>query len=143
MRNTTSRVLMVALCTALLFGAQASFAKWEPTGDPITRELPRRFLGTIAVMSSMGWQTTRVEVVVERSGDDVDVAPDACVVVVDLGSSDYDNRAARRESATESAAATLAIASPSPPDSNRSRITRLRRRPLIRLNMATKRLTSP
>jgi nucleoside-diphosphate-sugar epimerase len=30
--------------------------------------------------------------------------------VVDLGSSDYDNRAARRESATESAAATLAIA---------------------------------
>ncbi|HUS41188.1 MAG TPA: NAD-dependent epimerase/dehydratase family protein [Ilumatobacteraceae bacterium] len=30
--------------------------------------------------------------------------------VVDLGSSDYDNRAARRESATESAATTLAIA---------------------------------
>ncbi|HUV18424.1 MAG TPA: NAD-dependent epimerase/dehydratase family protein [Ilumatobacteraceae bacterium] len=30
--------------------------------------------------------------------------------VVDLGSSDYDNRAARRESATESVAATLAIA---------------------------------
>lgn len=30
--------------------------------------------------------------------------------VVDLGSSDYDNRAARRESATESAASTLAIA---------------------------------
>jgi nucleoside-diphosphate-sugar epimerase len=30
--------------------------------------------------------------------------------VVDLGSSDYDNRAARRESATESTAATLAIA---------------------------------
>jgi nucleoside-diphosphate-sugar epimerase len=30
--------------------------------------------------------------------------------VVDLGSSDYDNRAARRESATESAAATLAVA---------------------------------
>jgi nucleoside-diphosphate-sugar epimerase len=32
------------------------------------------------------------------------------VAVVDLGSSDYDNRAARRESATESAAWTLAIA---------------------------------
>ena len=32
------------------------------------------------------------------------------VTVVDLGSSDYDTRAARRESATESAASTLAIA---------------------------------
>jgi nucleoside-diphosphate-sugar epimerase len=32
------------------------------------------------------------------------------IAVVDLGSSDYDTRAARRESATESAAATLAIA---------------------------------
>jgi len=38
-------------------------------------------------------------------GDDRTVA-----AVVDLGSSDYDNRAARRESATESAAWTLAIA---------------------------------
>ncbi len=34
----------------------------------------------------------------------------ADVTVVDLGSSDYDTRAARRESATESAASTLAIA---------------------------------
>ncbi len=38
------------------------------------------------------------------------LAAGAAVTVVDLGSSDYDTRAARRESATESAASTLAIA---------------------------------
>jgi nucleoside-diphosphate-sugar epimerase len=46
--------------------------------------------------------------------DDGELTRPGCGVrvaaVVDLGSSDYDNRAARRESATESAAATLAIA---------------------------------
>ena len=57
-----------------------------------------------------GLESHGIEVVVERSGDDVDVAPDACVVVVDLGSSDYDRRAARRQSATEFAARTLATA---------------------------------
>jgi nucleoside-diphosphate-sugar epimerase len=51
-----------------------------------------------------------VEVVVEHSGDDVEVAPGSCVVVVDLGSSDYDRRAARRQSATEFVARTLATA---------------------------------
>ena len=56
------------------------------------------------------------EVVLADSLDEIDsgaVVPDGCVratTVVDLGSSDYDTRAARRESATESAATTLEIA---------------------------------
>ena len=66
MNDLATRVLLAALCGALLVTGSTSAAKWEPTGDPVTRELPRRFLGTIAVMSSAGWQTTRVEVVVER-----------------------------------------------------------------------------
>ena len=57
-----------------------------------------------------GLESNGIEVVVERSGADVTLAPDACVVVVDLGSSDYDRRAARRQSATEFAARTLATA---------------------------------
>ena len=51
-----------------------------------------------------------IEVVIEHSGDDIEVAPGSCVVVVDLGSSDYDRRAARRQSATEFVARTLATA---------------------------------
>jgi nucleoside-diphosphate-sugar epimerase len=54
------------------------------------------------------------DVVLADSLEDVDrleLGRDGRVAaVVDLGSSDYDNRAARRESATESAASTLAIA---------------------------------
>jgi nucleoside-diphosphate-sugar epimerase len=57
------------------------------------------------------------DVVLADSLEDVDSAElmqsgrhGRVVAVVDLGSSDYDNRAARRESATESAASTLAIA---------------------------------
>ncbi len=56
------------------------------------------------------------EVVFANSLDEIDSADlerHGCVratTVVDLGSSDYDTRAARRESATESAATTLAIA---------------------------------
>ncbi len=57
------------------------------------------------------------EVVLADSHDDLDRSAHSVLgcggqvaAVVDLGSSDYDNRAARRESATESAAATLAIA---------------------------------
>jgi nucleoside-diphosphate-sugar epimerase len=50
-----------------------------------------------------------VDVVRADSVDDLDGC-DEVAAVVDLGSSDYDTRAARRESATESAAATLAIA---------------------------------
>lgn len=50
-----------------------------------------------------------IEVVRADSVDDVDGCG-AVAAVVDLGSSDYDTRAARRESATESAASTLAIA---------------------------------
>ena len=54
-------------------------------------------------------------IVLADSPEDLDAAASpagmgCAAVVVDLGSSDYDNRAARRESATESAAATLAIA---------------------------------
>ncbi len=66
----------------------------------------------IAGISALGTRTEgdRVEVVVEQPGDDVEVAPGQCVVVVDLGASDYDRRAARRESATEYAARTLATA---------------------------------
>ena len=57
------------------------------------------------------------QVVLADSLDDVDeccptelVSSPSRPIVVDLGSSDYDTRAARRESATESAATTLAIA---------------------------------
>jgi nucleoside-diphosphate-sugar epimerase len=56
------------------------------------------------------------DVVIADSPDGVDggdpplAGGRAVVAIVDLGSSDYDNRAARRESATESAAWTLAIA---------------------------------
>jgi nucleoside-diphosphate-sugar epimerase len=57
-----------------------------------------------------GLEARGIEVVVERSGADVTLDPGACVVVVDLGSSDYDRRAARRQSATEFAARTLATA---------------------------------
>lgn len=49
------------------------------------------------------------DVVLAESLDD-DEAVVAATTVVDLGSSDYDTRAARRESATESSAWTLAIA---------------------------------
>ena len=70
MNKSASRVLSAALFAALLLGGPASFAKWEPTGDPVTRELPRRFVGTIAVMSSRGWQTERVEVVIEQWSTD-------------------------------------------------------------------------
>lgn len=51
-----------------------------------------------------------VEVVRADTVDDLDGCGRDVVAVVDLGSSDYDTRAARRESATESAASTLAIA---------------------------------
>ena len=51
-----------------------------------------------------------VEVVMEGASRGIDVAAGPCIVVVDLGSSDYDRRAARRESATEFATQTLAIA---------------------------------
>ncbi|MDC3402332.1 NAD-dependent epimerase/dehydratase family protein [bacterium] len=57
------------------------------------------------------------EVVLADSVEDVDgceslalASRDVVATVVDLGSSDYDTRAARRESATESTATTLAIA---------------------------------
>ncbi len=57
------------------------------------------------------------DVVIADSLDELDAAHPAgsggdtrVAVVVDLGSSDYDTRAARRESATESASATLEIA---------------------------------
>jgi nucleoside-diphosphate-sugar epimerase len=57
------------------------------------------------------------DVVLADSLDDVDAADSVMgrggarvIAVVDVGSSDYDTRASRRESATESAAATLAIA---------------------------------
>ena len=54
-------------------------------------------------------------VLADALADALDVALDVtglveAATVVDLGSSDYDSRAARRESATESAASTLAIA---------------------------------
>jgi nucleoside-diphosphate-sugar epimerase len=49
-----------------------------------------------------------IDVVVHEPGRDLDVS--AAAVVVDLGSSDHDRRAARRESATEFAAQSLALA---------------------------------
>ena len=66
----------------------------------------------VAGLGALGARTEsdRVEVVVEEAGADVEVAPGRCVVVVDLGASDYDRRAARRESATQYAARTLATA---------------------------------
>lgn len=57
-------------------------------------------------LSSAGHEVVVAERLVEMNGSaDADV-----IAVVDLGSSDYDRRAARRESATESSAATLSIA---------------------------------
>lgn len=59
-----------------------------------------------------GRAVVSVDDVGDLDGDDVRQAlrSGGAVTVVDLGSSDYDTRAARRESATESAATTLAIA---------------------------------
>ncbi len=51
-----------------------------------------------------------IDVVVVQPGATPDTAAGSCDVVVDLGSSDYDRRAARRESVTEFAAGTLATA---------------------------------
>ncbi len=51
-----------------------------------------------------------IDVVVQQPGVPVDGSIGDCDVVVDLGSSDYDRRAARRESVTEFAAETLATA---------------------------------
>jgi nucleoside-diphosphate-sugar epimerase len=51
-----------------------------------------------------------IEVFVQQPGDAVDPSVVECDVVVDLGSSDHDRRAARRESVTEFAAETLATA---------------------------------
>ena len=73
-----------------------------------------RCVGTVVLTGAAGSLGHRVAdllvghdvVLAEPLGDDVVVA----TTVVDLGSSDYDTRAARRESATESAASTLAIA---------------------------------
>lgn len=67
-------------------------------GDRVARDLRSR----------SGPHGCRIEVVEEA--DEVTACDGTPVVVVDLGSSDYDTRAARRESATESAATTLAIA---------------------------------
>ncbi len=51
-----------------------------------------------------------IDVVVQQPGVPVEGSIGECDVVVDLGSSDYDRRAARRESVTEFAAETLATA---------------------------------
>ena len=61
-----SRLLVSLVCGAVLFAGPAFGAAWEPTGDPITRELPRRFLGTIAVTGTTGWKTESVEIVIEH-----------------------------------------------------------------------------
>jgi nucleoside-diphosphate-sugar epimerase len=60
----------------------------------------------------VGHDVVSVGDVADLDRDDVRsvLAGASTVTVVDLGSSDYDTRAARRESATESAATTLAIA---------------------------------
>jgi len=55
-------------------------------------------------------QGDAIEVVVQPPGEAVDASVVGCDVVVDLGSSDHDRRAARRESVTEFAAETLATA---------------------------------
>ena len=47
------------------------------------------------------------QVIVANSPDDQALLVEQCDVVVDLGSSDYDRRAARRESVTGVAASTL------------------------------------
>ena len=71
------------------------------TGDP----------GTLGARVAAGLaEHEGVEVVMEGASRGIDVAAGPCIVVVDLGSSDYDRRAARRESATEFATQTLAIA---------------------------------
>jgi nucleoside-diphosphate-sugar epimerase len=56
--------------------------------------------------------STSTDLVVVRydAEDEPDVEPGGRVVVVDLGSSDYDRRAARRESSTTFAAQTLSVA---------------------------------
>lgn len=92
----------------------------EPAGAALCR--------TVVLTGSAGALGRRVvdllegdrwDVVLAELGHDTAESPaDALVAeldggahaVIDLGSSDYDSRAARRESATESAAATLAIA---------------------------------
>lgn len=55
-------------------------------------------------------QRGAIEVVVQQPGEALDASVVDCDVVVDLGSSDHDRRAARRESVTEFAAETLATA---------------------------------
>lgn len=67
-------------------------------GDRVARDLRSR----------SGPHGCRIEVVEEA--DEVTACDGTPVVVVDLGSSDYDSRAARRESATEFTARTLSIA---------------------------------
>jgi len=78
-----------------------------------------RCVGTVVLTGAAGSLGHRVAdllvghdvVLAESLGDDETiVATTVATTVVDLGSSDYDTRAARRESATESAASTLAIA---------------------------------
>jgi nucleoside-diphosphate-sugar epimerase len=79
--------------------------------------------GTVVLTRASGALGSRVVERVESAGhtvvlvdsvDELETAPTAVdggvLAVVDLGSSDYDTRAARRESSTESGAATLAIA---------------------------------
>ena len=62
----TGRLVAALLCGAALSGALGIAVAEAPSGDPIAKELPRRFLGTIAVTSPTGWKTERVEIVVER-----------------------------------------------------------------------------
>ena len=75
--------------------------------------------GTVVLTGASGQLGNRVAGLLEDRGvtvvrgdsvDDLDGCDGTVAAVVDLGSSDYDTRAARRESATESAASTLAVA---------------------------------
>ena len=75
--------------------------------------------GTVVLTGASGQLGNRVAGLLEDRGvtvvrgdsvDDLDGCDGPVAAVVDLGSSDYDTRAARRESATESAASTLAVA---------------------------------
>ncbi|MBV1894804.1 MAG: hypothetical protein KUG57_12190 [Ilumatobacteraceae bacterium] len=62
------------------------------------------------VVSALREQVPDAEIVVADDVEDQSLITDRADVVVDIGSSDYDSRAAHRESSTEFAAATLFLA---------------------------------
>ena len=90
-------------------------AEQEQPGGSVAHAAEREEVpGVVDLLERDGWDVVLAELGHEAAESPADALvaelDGGAYAVIDLGSSDYDSRAARRESATESAAVTLAIA---------------------------------